>query len=63
MEVQIIKQAVREVLQEELNRILKEVVLNLIPEDEAGENEKEFVNEKTNPEDYVPLNKVLKKYE
>ena len=63
MEVQVIKQAIREVLQEELPKILKEVVLNLIPEDEPEKDEKEFVEEEIRADDYVPLEDVLKKYE
>jgi len=61
MEVQVIKQAVREVLQEELPKILKEVVLNLIPEDEPEEDEKKLVDEDIRLDDYLPLEKVEKR--
>ena len=63
MEVQVIKQAVREVLQEELPKILKEVALNLIPEDEPEEDERNLVDEEIRLDDYLPLEKVEKKFE
>ncbi|RLI85445.1 MAG: hypothetical protein DRO98_06920 [Archaeoglobales archaeon] len=63
MEVHEIKQAVREVLQEELPKILKEVILNLIPEDEPEKDEETLIEEVIRADDYVPLENVLKKYE
>jgi len=63
MEMQVIKQAVREVLREEMPKILTEVMLNLIPEDEPEKDEKELVDEEVRAEDYIPLEGVLKKYE
>ena len=63
LEIQVIKQAVREVLHEELPKILTEIMLNLIPEDEPEEDEKEFVGEGIKAEDYTPLEDILEKYE
>ena len=63
MEIRVIKQAVREVLHEELPKILTEIMLNLISEDEPEKDEKELVDEKVKAEDYTPLEEVLRKYE
>ncbi|AAB90166.1 MULTISPECIES: hypothetical protein [Archaeoglobus] len=53
MDIQVIKQAVREVLREELPSILKEVILSTIPPDEPEADEKQFVDEEINEDDYV----------
>ncbi len=58
MDIQTIKQAVREVLREELPSILKEVMLDIIPFDEPEEDERPFVDEKINEKDYVRLEEI-----
>lgn len=58
MDIQSIKQAVREVLREELPSILKEVMLDTIPFDEPEEDERAFVDEKINEKDYVRLKEI-----
>jgi len=63
MEVKIIKEAVREVFHEEMPEILKEIVLNLIPEEQPKKDEENFVKEKIDLKDYVALEEVMKKYE
>jgi len=58
MDIQTIKQAIREVLREELPSILKEVILDTIPFDEPEEDERPFVEEKINEKDYVRLEEI-----
>ncbi len=59
MEIEVLKQAVREVLREELEKIIKDIVLNLIAEEEPEADEKEFVDEEIRKEDYVSLEEVM----
>ena len=67
MDIKVIKEAVREVLKEELPKILeekmKELLISLIPEDEPKEDEVEFLEEEIDLTEYVSLEEVLKKYE
>ena len=58
MDIQTIKQAIREVLREELPSILKEVMLSTIPPDEPEEDEIAFVKEGINEEDYIKLDEI-----
>ena len=61
--IKLTKQVDKEVLDEELPKILKEYIIGLIPEEEPEEDEMEFVNEEIKEKDYIDLNNVLKKYE
>lgn len=54
-------EVVREVFHEEMPEILKEVVLNLIPEELPEKDEENFVKEKIDLKDYVALEEVMKK--
>ena len=58
MDIQLIKEAVREVLKEELPSILKEIMLSTIPVDEPEDDEKQFVEEEINEDDYVKLEEI-----